>query len=419
MAGGDHTVTSVENAGPLAGWEEVAMLGEQVRRVVRTLSLWLLALGLSCTPAIAFDLGQWIPGLKVSPFLSERVEYESNVFQTPSHSKDDLIFKTIPGLVVDYTFGPHSISAGYRAEILKYLDLTNQDTVHHVAVGQLRLDFPRTLLTLKDDFTRTSDPPGTELTGRILSTTNKLTPDVEYRLTPSVSTGLRYTWTRVRFDDEAIARLIDRDEHLIGASVFWKFVPKGDLFANYSFGRVVFDQAGDRDYVAHSITAGLRGEITSKLSSSFYVGYTRQDPDRSDRESFNGLVIGGNYVYRLTERLTLTLDTQRARQESTFGQTVFYVTTNGTLSATYQILPKVNLAARVGGGLNDYSRKATADGKTDFRHDTFFLAGAQADYEIQPWLRVGAEYLRITRDSNFPSFRFVDNRIVGRVTLQF
>lgn len=395
------------------------MHSAEARRVVWTLLLCLLTLSLACTPAIAFDLGQWVPGLKVSPFLSQRIEYETNVFQTPSNSKDDIIFKTIPGFVADYTFGAHSLSAGYRAEILRYLDLTNQDTVHHIAVGQLRLDFPRTLLTLKDDFTRTSDPPGTELTGRILSTTNALKPEGEYRLTPSFSTGLKYSWTRVRFDDQVIATRIDRDEHVIGASVFWKFVPKGDVFVSYSFGRVIFDTATDRDYIAHSITAGLRGDITSKLSSSFYVGYTRQDADRSSRESFNGLVLGGDYVYRPTERITLTLSTQRARQESTFGTTVFYVTNSGSLSAQYQILPKVTLSARLGGGLNDYSRKETADGKTDFRQDSFLLAGAQAEYDIQRWLRMGLEYLRISRDSNFPSFRFVDDRISGRVTVQF
>jgi hypothetical protein len=389
------------------------------RSIFSAVAVCLLTLALSWTPALAFDLGQWVPGLKVSPFLSERVEYESNIFQTPSHSKDDVIFKTIPGVLADYTFGPHSITAGYRAEILRYLDLTDQDTVHHIAVGQLRLDFPRTLLTLKEDFVRTSDPPGTELTGRILSNTNVLKPQGEYRLTPSFSTGVNYSWTRVRFDDRAIGDLIDRDEHLIGASVFWKFVPKGDLFFNYSYGISNFTESSDRDFTSHNITVGLRGDITAKLSSGFYVGYTREDPVNSGQNSFNGLIFGGDYVYKPLERLTLSLSTQRARQESTFGTVVFYVTNNATLSAMYQILPKVTLTARLGGGTNEYSTKQTADGKTDFRHDTFILAGAQADYDIQPWLRVGLEYLRTSRDSNFPSFRFVDDRITGRATVQF
>src|SRR5216683_68657 len=194
----------------------------------------LLVLVLLRSPALALDLGEWIPGLKLSPFLSERVEYQSNVFQTPSHSKDDVVFKTIPGFLADYTFGTHSLSAGYRAEILRYLDLTNQDTVHHFGVAQLRLDFPRTLLNLRDDFARTSDPPGTELTGRILSTTNVFKPEAEYRLTQRFSLGLNYSWTHVRFDDRAIGALIDRDEHRVGASVFWKVVPKGDVFFNYT-----------------------------------------------------------------------------------------------------------------------------------------------------------------------------------------
>lgn len=387
--------------------------------IVSGLSVWLLTLAVASTPALAFDLGQWVPGLKVSPFLSERVEYESNVFQVPSHSKDDIIFKTIPGVLADYTFGNHSLSAGYRAEILRYLDLTSQDTVHHIAVAQLRLDFPRTLLTLKDDFIRTSDPPGTELTGRILSTTNVLKPEGEYRITPSLSTGLNYAWSRVRFDDRAIATLIDRDEQLIGASVFWKVVPRGDLFFNYSYGWSSFTESSDRDFTAHTITGGLRGEITSKLSSTFRVGYTWEEAKRSEQSSFSGFIIGGDVVYKPTERTSFTLSTLRARQESTFGTTIFYVTNTATLGVTHQILPKLSLSGRVGGGINEYSKKETADGKTDFRQDSFILAGAQADYEIQQWLRVGLEYLRISRDSNFPSFRFVDDRITARATVQF
>jgi hypothetical protein len=303
-------------------------------------------MAVSCTPAMALDLGQWIPGLKLSPFLSERVEYDSNVFQTPSHTKDDIIFKTIPGFVADYTFGPHSVSAGYRAEILRYLDLTNQDTVHHIGVAQLRLDFPRTLLTLRDDFTRTSDPPGTELTGRILSTTNVLKPEGEYRITSSFSTGLNYSWTRVRFDDRPIGDLIDRDEHLIGASVFWKFMPRGDVFFNYSYGISSFTEADDRDFTSHNITIGLRGDITSKLSSVFRIGYTREDPVHGNQTSYNGLIFGGDTTYRPTDRLTFTLSTQRGRQESVFGTNAFYVTSNATLSALYQILPKVTLTGR-------------------------------------------------------------------------
>src|SRR5262245_14937356 len=40
-----------------------------------------------CRPVSALELGEWIPGLRVSPFFSEQIDYESNVFQVPSHSQ--------------------------------------------------------------------------------------------------------------------------------------------------------------------------------------------------------------------------------------------------------------------------------------------------------------------------------------------
>ena len=153
-----------------------------------------------------------------------------------------------------------------------------------------------------------------------------LKPEGEYRWTPTFSTGLSYSWTDVRFDDRSIGALIDRDEHLIGASVFWKVVPKGDLLFNYSYGRVIFTTATDRDYTDHIVTVGLRGDITAKLSSTFRVGYRDPHADSSSQAGFTGLFLAGDTTYRPTERTTITLSTQRATQESTFGTNAFYVT---------------------------------------------------------------------------------------------
>jgi hypothetical protein len=379
----------------------------------------LLTLVLAWSPAVAFDLGEWVPGLKLSPFLSERVEYESNVFQAPSHSQGDVIFKTIPGILADYTFGSHSLSAGYRAEILNYATLTAQDNTHHIAAGQLRLDFPRALINLKDDFTRTSDPPGTELTGPILSTTNVLSPTGEYRLTPTFSVGLNSSWLHQAFDEPSIGTLIDRDEYLAGASVFWKFLPKADLSLNYYYGWTTFTHSSDRNYTQNSVTLALRGEITAKLSSTFRVGYTRQTADQSGQVAFSGLTTGGEWVYRPTDRTTVSLATLRTSQASTDGLNPYYVTTSATLSAQHQLMPKLSVGAQLGVGMTNYPDKDTINGKTDWRQDTFSVAGAEIGYDIQPWLRVGLDYLRTDRDSNFSSFRFVDERISGHVTVQF
>ena len=393
--------------------------GGRLSGPARAVAVCLCLLLLPLSGAFALDLGEWLPGLKLTPFLSERVQYESNVFQSPDHAQSDVVFMTIPGFLADYTFGPHSLSAGYRAEILNWVELTSQDTVHHIGVGQLRLEFPRLLLNLRDDFTRTSDPPGSELTGRIKSTTNVLAPESEYRLTERFAVGANYSWTRVRFDDDFLSPLLDRDEHLIGASVFWKVLPKSDVRLSYSYTRKDFTQTSDRDVTVHTVSLGLRGDLTAKLSSTFRVGFQTRVPESSVARGYTGLILGGDWIYRPTERTTITLVTDRSVQESSFGDIPYYVTTNASLGVQQQFGSKLTGTVRVGGGMNKYPSKQTVGDVTDWRSDRFFAAGATVEYQIQPWLFVGAEYMHSFRRSNFDTFDYQDDKVVAKVTLQF
>jgi putative beta-barrel porin BBP2 len=369
--------------------------------------------------ATALDLGAWVPGLKVIPFLTERVEYESNVFQVPHDSQGDVISRTIPGVLVDQTIGPLTLSAGYRVEILRFFDLENQDTEHHIAVGQVRYEAPRLRLQVRDDFTKTSDPPGTEITGRIGSRTNVLAPDGEYRITERFAVDGTYTWTRVDFDEPAAS--LNRDEHLFGASVSWKVLPKTDLRASYNYGIKKFDD-GVRDVTRHLVLVGLRGDITPRFSSTFRIGFELREPRQSQLPGYRGLVFGGDWVYRLTPRTTFTLVLDRSVQESIFANALYFVSTSGTLLAEHQILPKLTVFARATVGENQYPVKtASALNFTRFayRLDTLVGWAGGIDYDIQRWLRVGAEYAHVMRESNFREFNYADDKITGKITVQF
>ena len=390
----------------------------RLARLMMVVALGVLALGWA-RPCDALDLGQWIPGLKLTPFFTERMDYETNVFQVPSHSQADAVFKTIPGFLADYTLGPHSLTVGYRAEILNWVSLTSQDTVHHIGVVQARLDFPKTFVNIRDDFARTSDPPNTELTGRLLSDTNVLVPEVEYRITSRLSAGMNYSWTHVSFDDPSVAVDLDRDEHLIGASVFWKVRPKADLRLNYNYGWKDFKFQSDRNVTRHQLLASVRGELSPKWSSSFRIGVEHREPDATFQPGYTGLIMGGDWTYRPTERTSITLITDRSVQESTFGDVPFYVTTSGAIGIQQQIWNKFTASARATVGQNEYPVKQTLNGQTDWRHDVFFAYGVGLDYEIRPWLSVGAEYNHIARRSNFNPFDFQDDKFTAKVTLQF
>jgi hypothetical protein len=384
----------------------------------------LAATSLGPSPAGAVDLNAvWpdlgLPGFKISPFISERVEYESNIFQVPSHSQDDVIFKTIPGFVLELPLGRHKIDLGFRAEILRYVDLTNQDTEHYFVLGNLLLDFPGGLkLKLKEDFARTSDPPGTELTGRIKSNTNVLSPSAEYGFAQRYAIGLDYVWANVRFDDTV--QQLDRDEHTVGVTGFYRIQPKTDLLANFSYGIKDFDRANNRDVTRYIGAIGVRGEITSRLTSTLRLGYEVRDPDHGRVGSYSGPVVGGDLVWAPTERTRITLVADRSVQESVFATNLAYLSNLLTLSAEHFLTPKLLLTGRVFGGNGSYFEKAAkVNGSFDWRSDWVYAFSVGVEYQIQKWLGVSADYTHSRRDSNFDNFDFKDDIVGAKVTLSF
>ncbi len=384
----------------------------------------LVTAGFGPRPAAAVDLNAvWpdlgLPGFKVSPFISERVEYESNIFQAPSRSQDDVIFKTIPGFVLELPLGRHKIDLGFRTEILKYVELENQDTEHYFVLGNLLLDFPGGLkFELKEDFARTSDPPGTELTGRIKSSTNVLSPSVEYGFAQRYAIGLDYVWANVSFDD--IVSELDRNEHTVGVTGFYRVQPKTDVLANFSYGVKEFDRASNRDVSRYIGAVGVRGEITSRLVSTLRIGYEVRDPDRGRIGAYSGVVVGGDLAYTPTERTRITLVVDRSVQESVFATNVAYLSNLVTLSVEHFLTPKLLLSGRVFGGNGDYFEKASkVNGTFDWRTDWVYAYSVGVEYQIQKWLGLSADYTHARRDSNFDNFDFKDDIVGAKVTLSF
>ena len=376
-------------------------------------------------PAAAVDLNAvWpdldMPGFTFTPFFTERVEYESNVFQAPSRQQDDVIFKQIPGFVIALPFGgSHRLDFGARAEILRYADRSEQDTEHYFVLGNLRLDFPGGLKAgLKEDFAHTSYPPGTELTGRIDSTTNILAPGVEYGFADRYAIGLDYAWTHVNL--ESRVDQLDRDEHLIGLTGFYRVQPKTDVLLNVSYGEKDFDSVSQRDVTRWLVLGGVRGFLTAQLTSTLRVGYENRQADASRRSDYEGFFAGGDVVWQPLERTRVSLIVDRTPQESTFATNFWYLSTIVTLAAEHKINSKITLSGRVFGGANDYPDKgAKVNGTFDWRTDDLAGFGLGVDYQIQRWLGVGLDWQWITRDSNFNTFDYTNNVVAGKVTLSF
>jgi hypothetical protein len=386
-------------------------------------------------PAQALTFEEQIQGLTVTPFLSERVEYESNIFQTPNRTRGDMIFRTIPGFLTDLTRGPFSVSIGYRAEFINYLTLSGQNAMNQSGVVQLKLDMPRLKLQLRNDYTETTDPPGSELTGPIKSQTNVLAPAAEYRLTERFSLGVSYAWTHIHFpltsasatagspnaQQNQTVQQLDENDQLAGATMWWKFLPKSDIGLSLQYGTATFDKDSSRDTQREIVALTLRGDVTAKLSSTFKIGIEHQDASNG-APAFIGIVTSGGWIFQVTERTQLTLNTERTPQISVFESAQYYVSTSAGLGVRHEFASR-KLAAflRVGVGEDAYNTKQpTANGvTTKYRLDTFLGTSLGLDYAIRPWLRTGIEYSFKQRTSNFNQFNYDDSKISGRITVQF
>jgi hypothetical protein len=392
---------------------------------------WIVAVALALTalptPARAVDLNAiWpdlgLPGFKITPFLSQRIEYESNVFQVESGAQGSTIFKTIPGFTLELPFGGrHRFDLGFRTEILRYVALESQNTENYFVLARLGFDFPGGLkVSLKEDFSKTNDPPNTELTGPIENTTNILTPSVEYAITRRYALGLEYSWTKVNFAEDSGVTGLDRNEHLVSLTGYYRIQPKTDLLAGFAYGRKDFENEEFRNVNRYIGYVGVRGDITSRLSSSLRVGFESRQPVQSNLTEYNGLVANGDISYLPTERTKLTLYLERSTQESEFQSNLWYLANLVSLSVEHFFTPKFLVTGRVYGGSNDYPDKSQkVDLSFDWRQDWLVGVGFGAEYQIQRWLAVSADYTFTRRDSNFDTLSFKDHVVGGKVTLSF
>jgi hypothetical protein len=398
----------------------------------------LVLLALPAAPARGLNFEEWMPGLTVSPFLSERVEYETNVFQTSTGTKGSMISRTTPGILVEYGRGTLQLGAGFRAEFAEYFNVSGQNAVNYSGVLQGKYATGKLQFVFRDDYLQSTMPPGTELTGPIKNTTNTLAPTAEYQVAERFSVGANYTWTHTEFpasssssgsssdsstqtqQNQAVQQL-NSDNQQGGLTLFWKALPKADIGLGYQYGSIAFDSASGRNATIQTLSLQIRGDVTPRLSSTFRIGILHRNEVSGVAPNFTGLVSGGGWVFRMTERTSFTLDTDRSVQESIFQDAQYYVTTSATLGVRQEFSPKVSASAKLGVGDSAYNTKqqVSSDTRTKWRYDTLLGGTLGLDYAIQPWLRTGIEYSYQKRSSNFSDFSYDDSKISGRMTVQF
>lgn len=393
-----------------------------VRGICALVGLWLLA-----HPSPGYAQGNiQIGSLRVHPFVELAGEWNDNIALAPRDEVDDFLWILSPGITFELPGRRYTLRLAYRADILRYNDQDQLDETHHTLQGEARANFPGGLgLYLSDEFKRTSDFaafPVPELTARVLRHENQFRAGADYTLRERIGLAVDYNYFFVDYRAEAQFDELDREDHQVGFTLFFRVLPKTSLLGEYQFQAIRYDLdsvARDRDSDSNRFKVGLKGDLTEKTSVLLKVGAEFKDYDNPARDDWDGLIVEAEAVYKYREPSQLRLFGGRANFESTFQQNNFYVSTYAGLEMRHQIRPRLQLKVTGLVGKNDYPEETSVGGETKERSDTFYDVSVALRYQIRQWLAVEAAYDHLVRDSNLGDFDYTNDRVRGTISVTF
>jgi hypothetical protein len=397
-------------------------------RMLRAPRAWagLVLLGIASMAGPAAGQGLQLGPFRILPSLEFSLEYDDNILLTPDDEIDDLIFHIIPGVMLELPSRKYAVRLGYQADILRYMDNTSLDTVHHNVLGDARVNFNFGLgLRLADRFLITDDFAGfpvPEQTERVERWENTLDAGADYTLRERFTLDANYRWFTVNYQDAPRFEQFDRDDHTLSGTLFYRVFPKTSVLGEVQYNIIRYDVpiiAADRDSDAWRFLVGVKGDLTAKTTVLVKVGWEWRDYENSRREDWNGLVAEGNIIWKYREPSEVRLFGGRSNVESLNEGLNYYITNYAGAEVRHFIGERLILRLRALGGVNDYPEDVTVGAVSAERSDTFFEAGAALKYQMRRWLAFELAYNFLILDSNIDINDYRDNRIKASVLFTY
>lgn len=370
-------------------------------------------------------------GLELGPFrilpsLGLSLEYDDNIQLTPDNEIDDFIFHIIPGIVIELPSRKYAVRLGYQADILRYMDNTDLDTIHHAVLADARVALTVGLgLRLTDRFIITDDFSGfpvPEVTQREERWENTLDAGVDYSVRERYTFDVNFRWFMVDYKEDPSFDQFDRDDYTIAGTFFYRLFSKTSLLGEVDYTQVRYDEpavARDRDSDGWRFWLGVKGDITPKTTILLKVGWEWKDYENPAREDWDGLVAEANVIWKYREPSEIRVFGGRANVESLFEGTNYYVTTYGGAEVRHFLSERLVLRVRGLGGVNEYPEDVLLGASSADRTDTFFEAGISLKYQMRRWLAFELGYNFLVNNSNFDEFDYTDNRIKASVLFSY
>ena len=382
-------------------------------QIFKLVSLFLFLLLFLSIPEFAVAEGNLTIGtLELHPYLTLKETYSDNINFTATDEKHDYITTIIPGMRLKFPFRSHQLDLEYNAVLNEYKKYDEENTTDHNANALLDFEFGRQLgLKLTEAYASAHEPRNVSTTGSNEKyKTNAAGISATYQMADMSKVQLDYTRSSWNFET---SRFRDRDEDLIAAYIYYRFLPRTSVFLEYDYKNVNFETISESDDLDNKVNSGFLGltwEIAENSKGTIKGGYLWKNFDSQSGTDFETWTASIDLDHRFTDYTSIRLIGQRLVNESNLQSTRYFVTTGAYAEFTHRFID--DLAAIVRGSYGKDKFSDTVSPETRARKDTTYVAGIGLKYFIQNWLAVAVDYNHTVRNSNIAANDYTENSYI-------
>ena len=362
--------------------------------------------------------------------------WDSNIFRDEEDEESDLKYILSPGLELNLGRGLSAYDMTIRTsyDFIRYQENDHLDAENfHISTSGVyrgsrldlsgRLGYDENQITSGEDNIQRAIIETEDVNGKI---------DGEYRLSPKFSFGAGAHYYDRDYITGGRDELADWNHLRFPFDLFYKYTPKVDLSAGYTYktGAVEDYYRGDTliegyDTTSHFINVGARGSFFPKLSGFFKVGYRTHDSDdsfkirngertRSNRGSGSDGQIGLDSGLTWNPTLKTTHNLILKRDFGVGGEGTVTEVSRLRLNSSYSLNPRWSASSILGYTLRDYQANGGANRN---REDNLYLLGLSLNYTAPDYWRFSGGYRYQDNDSNRRGYSFVSHNFY--LTAQF
>ena len=369
--------------------------------------------GVACAAGQGLQSGR----IKINSRIKVESQYSDNVFRSDSDKKNDLITKALPQVLLTYAFAPeNTFSAEYEGDFRYYRNFDNFSKAHNH--GKLRWKWLQPMGSKLEVGAKLDDSaiqPYSEEQQTKDYLYWQLYFDTLFKIGSSMETGLKLETSSRKFDD-TIWSIDDYDTY--GLTYYfgygkWAFT---SLIFEYSYlhqdNNEFLGISTDSD--VHTVLAGPRWEVGSRLTGQLLGGYSTISGDNFSDNSGFSLNADLEYLYSDFTRLKLAAYQQiNSSTRSARESNVYNIATGGSFTTEYSRWDPLLFTMRLSYKNQDFDG---IDIEQEDRTDDYYQAGLKAEYSIRQWLLLGVEYQYREKDSTVDAVEYGENRATVGLT---